>query len=52
MVELTELVIIYGWNHIADYADMLSIGQQQRIGLARLLYHHVITHLFTHAGWV
>jgi ABC-type arginine transport system ATPase subunit len=40
-VDLLSLFELHGWDDITDWPDMLSIGQQQRIGFARLFYHQV-----------
>ncbi|XP_024526475.1 ABC transporter D family member 1 isoform X1 [Selaginella moellendorffii] len=29
-----------GWNTPANWEDMLSLGEQQRLGMARLFFHH------------
>jgi ABC-type uncharacterized transport system fused permease/ATPase subunit len=40
-VDLLSLLDHNGIDEIVDWPDMLSIGQQQRIGFARLFYHQV-----------
>lgn len=40
-VELGYLVDNWGLDQAADWADILSVGQQQRLGFARLFYHMV-----------
>jgi ABC-type uncharacterized transport system fused permease/ATPase subunit len=29
-----------GWDVTANWEDMLSLGEQQRLGMARLFFHH------------
>ncbi len=38
-VGLSYLLVRWGFDRSADWADMLSGGEQQRMGFARLLYH-------------
>mmetsp|Transcript_35427 Transcript_35427/g.99833 ORF Transcript_35427/g.99833 Transcript_35427/m.99833 type:complete len:1301 (+) Transcript_35427:15-3917(+) len=38
-VRLTYLVERWGWGAVTEWGDRLSLGEQQRIGMARLFYH-------------
>lgn len=38
-VGVAYLIDRHGWDKIRPWEDTLSLGEQQRIGLARLLYH-------------
>jgi ABC-type uncharacterized transport system fused permease/ATPase subunit len=39
MVDIEKIIHRYGWNTIANWDDCLSLGEQQRLSMARLFYH-------------
>ncbi|UPQ98050.1 type I ABC transporter [Chloropicon primus] len=38
-VHLKYLVERWGWDSVEDWENVLSLGEQQRLGMARLFYH-------------
>ncbi|XP_074591674.1 ABC transporter D family member 1-like [Curcuma longa] len=39
-VRLVYLLEREGWDATANWEDVLSLGEQQRLGMARLFFHH------------